>query len=211
MPSRPPCPGEASAVCSGAGLPQPPRGTPPLWQACCQALEPWHSGRWPCRPDTHPGPGTEVLDGRRRWWAWGPTGLPGREAQSLGRVGPKALDPWFWWGDETEADPLGGRWSPRCVLPTRRGPRRPRGPNWTPAPRTVPHPLAQTGPHNPRAPVALSAWLSLQTAPSTFSGWWGDFQLHLYSEAGKSPKLIYIPSFSLKHVNSRCLSIPPLK
>lgn len=36
-----------------------------------------------------------------------------------------------------------------------------------------PPPLAQAGPHDPRAPVALSAWLSLQTAPSTFSGWWG--------------------------------------
>lgn len=44
------------------------------------------------------------------------TGLPGREAQSLGRVGPKALEPWFWWGAGAEADPAGSRRS-LCSVP----------------------------------------------------------------------------------------------
>lgn len=79
-PTRPhahPVPGRPVPSAQGTRLPQPPRGTPSLWQACCWALEPWHLRRWPCRPGAHPGPGTEVLGGLRWWWAWGGCGAPG--------------------------------------------------------------------------------------------------------------------------------------
>lgn len=49
---------------------------------------------WPCRPDARPGPGTEVLDGHRRWWAWAGHGAPGEggsEPGEGGAHGPGAL------------------------------------------------------------------------------------------------------------------------